>query len=720
MRLTDESGQTETMDEFLDAFLSENGESMSVVSLGGMGKTTLLLKTALSLSNAYTQTKPAQMYISLAGKKSGAKDFLIDEILKSLRFTSDTVTYDGARHQLRALLSSPLKTKNGDVPALVLLLDGLNEATGDTALLYQEINELNKLSGLRILITSRTDDEGVRFPRISLSLLTEEDVENALSKRGLLMPEGKEIKTLLKTPLMLSVFLKASTVGRQLTVNTEEDLLNAYIASLLTKEKDALGDDEGQKHRIDAAVRFVLCALALRAEKSGGAISRTEAYEVVRKCRRTLLSRNLSRAFPMWIGHRKDIALASDDEFYGEIVLSILVKRMGLAVKMAGDIRISHARIGEYLARKHAENEKRIKKRKMLSASAFALVLVILLSGGYFSYDTWFSDYRLTLEAPRKPYDDEKAERSLTFAVNGYTEYGALYEKMAEILEGGLIYPDGFLNEDVGEEFAEIISGFQDFDTLEEEFDYIDDLLLPFMDQWLQWREDEEVIDSDQKDMHLSYSMKKWAGEKHADFAQRIIELPEKDLSLLSDALKNEKNASASQESRTQISAKASYERYINEMIRTGEVCSWSQKPFDAENAIKLIWFSDECREVYERAEEYYRIWEKSERLMRSCPEFKERLIELIRADAIVAVQMYQVVCAPHMLNEEDIWQPERMKNIALFSGMQTFFDAARSKEVGENALQDLVNAEARKQEAQTAFDRVLNEMELYIKLGGY
>ncbi|MBQ2432848.1 MAG: hypothetical protein II266_00315, partial [Clostridia bacterium] len=443
VRIRMENGDTQAMGEFLNEFLSENGESMCVVSGGGMGKTTLLLKSALMLSNGYAPQKPAQMYVSLAGRKNGEKDFILDEILKSLRFTSDTATYDGARHALQTVLSSPLKTKNGDVPTLVLLLDGLNEATGDTALLYQEISKLDKLPGLRMLVASRAEEEEIPFARISLSALSDKDVEDALIKRGLLMPENAEIQALLKTPLMLSLFLKAS-VDSQLTLETEEELMNAYVSALLQKEKAALGDDEGQKYRIDAAVRYVLCALALKAGKSGGAISETEAFDAVKKCRKTLLSKNLSRAFPLWIGHRKDIVLSSDDEFYGEMVHEILVRRMGLVVRVNGLIRISHARIGEYLAGKHAGNERKIRKRRMLSYAALLAALLLLLAGGYFAYDTWLKDYEIKVEIPKVPYDDDMAERCLSYATNGYNEYGALYEEMAELLEGGLVYPDEY------------------------------------------------------------------------------------------------------------------------------------------------------------------------------------------------------------------------------------------------------------------------------------
>ncbi len=614
VRLQGEEGSTQDMDAFLDEFISEEGTSACVVAGGGMGKTTLLLMCALELSAVYSQIKPAALYISLSGKKNGEKDFLLNEILKSLRFTSDTVTYDGARHQLVSLLSSPIRTKNGDVPQLILLLDGLNEATGDKAILVQEIIELNRLLGLRLLISSRAEDENVRFARVSLSELTETDVADALKSRGLLLPENMEIQSLLKTPLMLSLFIKASGESAQITVNTESDLLDAYISSLLTKEKEALGDEEAQKYRIEAAANYVLCALALKCEKEGGAISEKEAFETVRKCRKTLLSKNLLRAFPMWIGHRNDICLDSEDAFYGEIVHSILVSRMGLIVRHIGCIRISHARIGEYLAGKHSENEKRIQKRKCISASAFALVFLMLLAGAYGAYQKWLKDYVIKVEIPKIPYDDPMAEKCLSYAANGYTEFGALYEEMQKFIE---------------------------------------------------------------------------SGEKLSESIQPS-------------------------------SAHALYSRLIDQlMLSGGEVVSWSKKPFDGENAKRLVRFADECRENYAGAEEIYSAWFNDERLMAACPEFKDLFLNLLKADAGMAVQLYRVVCAPHAVGLSDVWQTERMKNIALSSGMQEYYDDQMAKETGENALQDLVNAEARRQEALTGFEKAMYKLNLYQDTGG-
>ena len=59
-------------------------------------------------------------------------------------------------HALHQLLNQPLKTKSGDIPALLLLLDGVNEIHGDITPLLQEINTLSAMAGVRILAASRS------------------------------------------------------------------------------------------------------------------------------------------------------------------------------------------------------------------------------------------------------------------------------------------------------------------------------------------------------------------------------------------------------------------------------------------------------------------------------------------------------------------------------------------------------------------------------------
>lgn len=638
VRIETDSGKTMDEEAFISELSGEEGESRFVVSNGGMGKTTLLLKTALSLSKAYSPLKPASLYISLSGRKTSKNDFLLDEILSTLRFTEDTVTFDGARHALKTLLASPLKGKSGDHPVLILLLDGLNEATGDTALLNQEIAELNKLPGLRILLSSRADNGDIRFQKATLSHLTDTDVENALKKRGLLIPENERLRILLKTPLILSMFIQAADSENRHYPDSESEIMEKYIASLLQKEKDATGDDEKEKYRIDAAARYVLCALALRAKKAGGALPEAEAFECVKKARKTLKSKNLFRAFPMWIGHRNDIILSSDDEFYGEIVHAILVRRMGLVVRAGGSIKISHANIGEYLAGKQLENEKNIRRRKFLAASLYAAAALILMTGAYISCNRWLKDYVVRVEKTKIPYDDQMAEKCLSYAVNGYTEYGILYDRTLSLFENPSVYP---MNE------------------------------------------------KDMADTSDAYSREK--------------------------AIETINSYLASESSTNNL-----YIRYIDMMMQTGgEVISWSQNPFDAENARKLILFSDECRDYYLKICLALYQWNHSDALYRQHPQFEASVMELVKTDAHLAHLMYRLVCEPHASGNESVFMKDGMKTAASNARYRQFLDTEGIKSEKTPTQQDLISAEARRQEALTQINKILYQIDLYQNTGG-
>jgi len=434
IRIAKENGESADMDEFLLELTGEEGKSALLVSQGGMGKTTLLLKCALNLSKEYAPNRPAQLYVSLAGRAAQKKDLILDVILENLRFSKDTLTYDGARHQLKALLSAPMKTKAGDVPALVLLLDGLNEVKGDCSYLVEEIANLSALAGVRILISSRSDMEALPFEKRMISPLEERDIENALSLRGLLMPESEEIRHLLKTPLMLSVFIEASGEEKQLSVEKETELMDAYVSALLDKEKEALGEEESEKYRVEAAVRFVLPALS-EAILKNGALSEAEMYRISEKCRKMLSSAMLLRAFPGWLGHRKEIVLGSADEFFGKTVREILWRRMGLIVIDGESARVSHQKIAEYLTQIHLSNIKRVKKRLMIKNALLTFSCAVVLAGLVFLVVKAAAPAPPAETVRRPAYDDAMVENTLSGLSTAYVQYAQRDDEVYALVE---------------------------------------------------------------------------------------------------------------------------------------------------------------------------------------------------------------------------------------------------------------------------------------------
>lgn len=178
------------------------------------------------------------------------------------------------------------------------------------------------------------------------------------------------MRELLRTPLMLSIFLQsAKAEGRQLSAATQEELLSAYLRALLDKELQALPEDAGDRWQIEAAVFFVLPAVARELQKKGRALEDAELLPAVERCYRLFSDRLLRRAFPQWIGHSKSIrsGAANAEEWYGLIVQDLLWKRLGLLVRNEqGRCRICHDTIAEYLTQLESGNAQKLLRRRRL------------------------------------------------------------------------------------------------------------------------------------------------------------------------------------------------------------------------------------------------------------------------------------------------------------------------------------------------------------------
>lgn len=96
-------------------------------------------------------------------------------LLESLKFKPGTQNIEMARHELLQLLANPMQTRLGERPKLVILLDGLNESSGETKGLLQEISELSQMQGVRKI----------------------------LGENGVLMPQQEALAELLRSPMML-------------------------------------------------------------------------------------------------------------------------------------------------------------------------------------------------------------------------------------------------------------------------------------------------------------------------------------------------------------------------------------------------------------------------------------------------------------------------------------------------------------------------------------
>lgn len=403
--------------EYLETLLAPEGESGLILAQGGMGKTTLLLHTAMLQGKRYSPAVPAVFYISLNGWSSGDSHYIRSQILMRLRFKKEENDYNSAMHGLHQLLNRTIPTKRGEIPSVLLLLDGLNEVQGDMALLIREINALASMPGVRILAASRSAFPELQLKTAALMLLAVEDVENTLAERGLLIPNSTEMLQLLRTPLILSLYVQASEGGRQLDVRSVEELMRAYLDALLEKEIRELPEEAPQRWQLDAALNYVLPAIAAEVKRRNAALTQPQLLKVVERCWKTLNSRAFRKAYPHWIGHGGDIRGGAEtaEEWFGLMIHSLLWQQLAMLTKdNSGGYRIFHQTVAEHLAEYQIPA---VKGKRWIAALAVVLVCVAAAAG--YQYHEALKEIKAVVE----------------LGAVGYAEYGRLYGQIRNLTD---------------------------------------------------------------------------------------------------------------------------------------------------------------------------------------------------------------------------------------------------------------------------------------------
>lgn len=429
-------GRAISLEKIMNEMISFDGSSVFLLGNGGAGKTTALLRAAFLQPAKYSGIEAAFTYLSLYGWSEEKTDYIKDRILESLKFKPDTESMEMARHELARLLSSPMHTRLGGRPKLIILLDGLNEVQGDTKELLKEIKELSAMDGVRIFLTSRSDIEEIHFPRIYLKPLEEEWVKKILGKNGILAPEDTEMTRLLMSPMMLSIYMRtALEQEKQLFIATQDQLLDSYLKAMLYKEVRDLPENTGERWQIEAALFYVLPELARLMNRKGRALSDEDMLPVVEKSYCRLKKRIIMRVFPEWIGHISDIrgGTINAEEWYGKFVHAILWRRLGLIVRdEQGLYRTAHQLIEEYLVNIQRKFHKKFVCHERVKAVSLAAVCAIALAG---TYEWVCLPYLKTVqEEVRVPYDKALAENVLDAAFTAYINCANQYEAFTELL----------------------------------------------------------------------------------------------------------------------------------------------------------------------------------------------------------------------------------------------------------------------------------------------
>lgn len=210
-----EDGNTVMLSGLYHYLSACEGGSVVLLGSGGTGKTTALLRMAYLQNSRYSENEPAVIYMPLYGYHNGGRDDIKNKILENLRFRQNTDSLETARHELLRLLSSPVHARLGERPRMLLLLDGWNEVLGEVEPLMEELAELAALPGVKVLLTSRSPVAAPGFREIVLRQLEDQEVLAILAKNGILPPENESLSQLLRIPMMLSIFIKTALDGQK-------------------------------------------------------------------------------------------------------------------------------------------------------------------------------------------------------------------------------------------------------------------------------------------------------------------------------------------------------------------------------------------------------------------------------------------------------------------------------------------------------------------------
>lgn len=429
-------GESITLDMLLQRLISSEGSSAFLLGSGGAGKTTALMRAAYLQPPKYSGAEPAFTYLSLYGYIGGRDSYIKDLILQGLRFKPGTESIGMARHELLQLLSSPLRTKKGERPKLIILLDGLNEIHGDAGELLQEIMELSAMPGVRILLSGRSDMKEIPFPRIKLRPLKPPEVAKILGENGILAPEQEGVRKLLCSPMMLSLYITTMLNQEKPDVITsQEQLLDKYFTAICSKEIRGLSENEKVRWQIEAALFYVLPELAKLMQAKKRAVSDRDMLPALEKCYRRMRTRDMTKIFPLWIGHIADIRGETTDAeaWHGLMVHSILWRRLGLLVRdEQGRYKTSHQLIEDYLVGVQGTFDRKFVFYMQIKSLLAAMLCAICFAGMYrWIYLPYLAPLR---EEIKVHYEKSVSENVLSAAFSAYITCANQYEQFSALL----------------------------------------------------------------------------------------------------------------------------------------------------------------------------------------------------------------------------------------------------------------------------------------------
>ena len=412
---------------------------------GGMGKSRLLMELWKKATTRYQPQKPVYLYISLKDYQAydGKTHFIQESILKAMRFSPQQPHWQDALHALDLLFQQP--GTQGQA-AVVLLLDGLNEAGQNREGLLLEIESLSWQAGVGILVTDRTDavlDYGLTgFAPLRLLPLTIQQTEQQLALAGLSLPQEENLQQLLTTPMLLFLYLETAQLsaesGQELALPaTEQELVQLYLERFCRQIVRSDSGSQGRQLCSRYIFQHLLPEIAWEMQHQGRTIlTMANLLAVSQKSYQALRSVSFGAAFPDFLGKTRLMLekIHSTEEWFDFAIREQLHDRFGLLVSTPqGQFSLLHDNFLEPLARQAEENHRRLARENLhrWSRRAFLLAISGLALGGAAAGGWYFfrTQKNYTAEENALIYD---ALASLNLSLSVWSNQISAQEKVLE------------------------------------------------------------------------------------------------------------------------------------------------------------------------------------------------------------------------------------------------------------------------------------------------
>ncbi len=252
---------------------------------GGMGKTTSLLKLWEELLHTEKET-PVPFFLRLESynrmKPARRRDYIFHII--SEEYCNRIPSEEDIRHMENAF-RQPVIRSGGTEPSVILLLDGYNEISADTADLLIHLNHIRKMPGVQMIISSRYDIRPALgwtdFAKLELPELEDGQIRKFMESRNTAFhPDLPTRLPLLRNPMMLTLYCGLEREMKQCAdtgqnaydfipePRTKAELLHNSMQSFLARrDRMSPASDDRVMHRL--MLHHLLPRLGYEMEKAG-------------------------------------------------------------------------------------------------------------------------------------------------------------------------------------------------------------------------------------------------------------------------------------------------------------------------------------------------------------------------------------------------------------------------------------------------------------------